>query len=716
MRPTIAAPLAPVSAVRNATDIVLGTMKIADGVQVETLSRFGDDIWDLGPAIFHVTARRVARKITFAGIACPVERLTAKEYIFAWLNERLPDPAGRLQPLQARVALWALCQFMTFVRNRHGRFDSALVDQVVLDDWLAFQNSRSVLPTRVAACLRPAFQLHRLARFLTHGGLFFLPWNGRPAYKVAGCGGRPSENRTPRIPEAVIGAILRWSMHYVDDFAPDILAARAELDGLEAAATARTRTARVSSLTERVSLWIAGRRDAERGIPVWGVPEQMGGICGVKTRVRNSNGPVLNMQLIASQIRVHPTSLVHNKVVYRMLHEALNDLGPEAGGMDTPISILPETGLPWRPRFDAHTLAHEERQLQTAAYILCAYLTGMRDGEVQAMRPGCLLRSRSADGMIERLAIRSLVYKGRRPEGEQADWVTIAPAARAILMAEHLTARHRSGDASAGSDGIWTVLHRATAKDRGLPHVVRRINEYRDHLDRHFGTPDSPAIPIVEGRAWAFNTRQFRRTVAWHIANRPFGVIAGKIQYKHASVAMFDGYAGSSASGFRQEVEAERHLGQLDDIIVHYEARLRGEPLGGPAAARIAVEFGRVAQEVRPLPGMLADSKRVKAMLGHLARTLHVGTLNDCFFERSTALCLTASKNPSDLPRLSACAPDRCPNSCISRTHLPAWEGAIDRAEAILSDKRLSKLQREVIRQDRDRMRKLIAPLLQDPA
>lgn len=279
MRPTIAAPLAPVSAVRNATDIVLGTMKIADGVQVETLSRFGDDIWDLGPALFQVTARRVARKITFAGIACPVERLTAKEYIFAWLNERLADPAGRLQPLQARVALWALCQFMTFVLNHHGRFDSALVDQVVLDDWLAFQNSRSVLPTRVAACLRPAFQLHRLARFLTHGGLFFLLWNGRPAYKVAGCGGRPSENRTPRIPEAVIGAILRWSMHYVDDFAPDILAARAELDGLEAAATARTRTARVNIGT-RSGLHLGGHGEnsfggrMRRGSPPLGGSDQ----------------------------------------------------------------------------------------------------------------------------------------------------------------------------------------------------------------------------------------------------------------------------------------------------------------------------------------------------------------------------------------------------------------------------------------------------------
>ena len=709
MRQTPAALLAPVSAIRDGNDIVLGTMRIAEGVNIETLSRFGDDIWDLGPAIFHLTARRVARKITFAGIVSPVERLTAKEYIFAWLNERLPDPAGRLQPLQARAALGALRQFMGFVRGRHGQFDPALVDQAVLDDWLAFQNSRPVLPTQVAACLRPAFQLHRLARFLSHGGLSFLPWNGRPAFKIAGCRGHPAENLTPRIPEPVIGALLRWSLQYVDDFAPNILAARAEIDGLEAAASGGN--ARATSLPERVLRWIAGRWEAGRGIPVWSAPGRMGGICGARARAGNPDGLVLNMQLIALQAQAHPCSLVQNKTVYHMLHDALRDLGPEAGGMDTPISTLPETGKPWRSRFDAHTLAHEERQLQTAAYILCAYLTGMRDGEVQAMRPGCLLRSQSADGMTERLAIRSLVYKGRVPEGEQADWVTIAPTARAVLMAERLAARHRS---ERDDGGIWTVLHRANAKDRGLPHVVRRINEYRDHLDRHFGTLEAPAIPIVEGRAWVFNTRQFRRTVAWHIANRPFGVIAGKIQYKHASVAMFDGYAGSSACGFRQEVEAERHMGQLDDIVAHYEARLRGEPLGGPAAPRIATEFDRVAQAAGPLPGIVADSKRVKAMLGHLARSLHVGILNDCFFERSNALCLAASKSPSDQPRLSACAPDRCPNSCIARSHVPAWEGPIARAEAVLGDKRLSKLQREVIRQDRDRMRKLISPLLQD--
>lgn len=701
------------SAIRCADDVVLARLKRAECVSPQSLSRFGDDIWDLGPAIFSQTARRGACRVAFGGIDCPVERLTAKEYIFAWLNERLPDPAGRLPPLRAQAALSALRRFMDFARDRKGRFAPALLDQAVLDDWLAFQRSRPIRSTQVAASLRPVYQLHRLARFLTHGGPACPPWNGKTAAMVAGCKAISSENLTPRIPEAVIGAILKWSLHYVDDFAPDILAARAELDRLEAAAKGIRRQPRVPSLTERVALWIENRRNAGRGMPVWSVPDQMGGICGANPRLRNPGGPVLNMQLIALHIPAHPISLVQNKVVHEMLHMALDELGPEQGGLDTPIGALPETGRPWRERFDSHTLAHEERQLQTAAYILCSYLTGMRDGEVQAMLPGCLRRSHSADGMTERLAIRSLVTKGRDAGAEQAEWITIAPAARAIMVAEKLALRHRPEDLANGSIGIWAVLHRASAKDRGLPHIVRRINEFRNHLDLQFGADDSPAIPLIDGRPWVFNTRQFRRTVAWHIANRPFGVIAGKLQYKHASVAMFDGYAGASASGFRQEVEAERHLGQLEDIVTHYEARLRGEPLAGPAATRIAAEFGRVAKEMAPLPGLLADAKRVKAMLGHLARRLHVGILNDCFFERGTALCLSSAKDPTEIPRLSACAPDRCPNSCIGQAHLPAWQGAIANAEAILDNKRLSRLQRDVIRQDRDRMRKLIAPLVE---
>ena len=69
---------------------------------------------------------------------------------------------------------------------------------------------------------------------------------------------------------------------------------------------------------------------------------------------------------------------------------AIDTIGVGAGGMDTPIAFDPDTGRPWGPRFDVKTLVHEERMLQAACYVICAYLTGMRDCEVQAMHAGCL--------------------------------------------------------------------------------------------------------------------------------------------------------------------------------------------------------------------------------------------------------------------------------------------------------------------------------------
>ncbi|WP_236776243.1 hypothetical protein [Agrobacterium tumefaciens] len=45
------------------------------------------------------------------------------------------------------------------------------------------------------------------------------------------------------------------------------------------------------------------------------------------------------------------------------------------------------------------------------------------------------------------------------------------------------------------------------------------------------------------------------------------------IQYKHDSVATFEGYAGSSRSGFLAEIETERRLGQMDDILAYFDER-----------------------------------------------------------------------------------------------------------------------------------------------
>jgi len=328
----------------------------------------------------------------------------------------------------------------------------------------------------------------------------------------------------------------------------------------------------------------------------------------------------------------------------------------------------------------------------------------MRDCEVQAMRAGCLSLSRSADGVIERHRIRSIAYKGKASQGEPAEWVTIEPVAEAIRVLERLSVR---AAAARGSDTLWPVLVLKTGTKAHLSaEIVRQLNVYRDHLDARFGTAGDPAIPPdPTGAPWRITTRQFRRTIAWHIANRPFGTIAGMIQYKHASVAAFEGYAGSSRSGFRSEVENERHLGQLDDLLTYFDERQAGTNLSGPAATRISKTLDATAAELGPIPAMFADRARLRTMLASLARTLHVGVLADCFFDPGTAVCL---KQMSDverkMPLPTLCQPTRCPNACITARHRPAWARSANECRALLKEKRLSSLQRAALQRDLERI------------
>ncbi len=177
------------------------------------------------------------------------------------------------------------------------------------------------------------------------------------------------------------------------------------------------------------------------------------------------------------------------------------------------------------------------------------------------------------------------------------------------------------------------------------------------------------------------------------------------IQYKHASVAAFEGYAGASRSGFRAEVEAERRLGQLDDILSYFDERQAGAALFGPAAARIGGALDAAADELQPWPAMIADRGRLRTLLASTARTLHVGILADCFFDPATASCLRHATDPDRAaPVLPLCEPTRCPNACITARHHPAWSRAAADARAMLAEKRLSALQRTVLLQDLGRI------------
>lgn len=491
----------------------------------------------------------------------------------------------------------------------------------------------------------------------------------------------------------------------------DILAARAEIEALRerqnaliAADKPLSESMRRQRRHDRLTAYIEQLRGAGRGVPIWTTAHN-----GVirNDPVTGADTPPINAHLIHMHIGVDAQAEPAEHVLLRMatktlVLDAITEVGAETGGIDTGVSIDPDTDRPWRPHFDAKTLLLEERMLQSACYILYAYLTGMRDCEVQAMRVGCLNVGRSEDALIERYAINSVVYKRRDIRGQPESWITIEPVAKAIAVLECLTQHIRRRQ---GGDTLWRVL------DDGRSHkahisaeIVRQFNAFRDHLNAQFATPEAPIVPPgPDGEPWRITTRQFRRTVAWHIANRPFGTVAGMIQYKHAGIAAYEGYAGSSRSGFRNEVARERALGQLDDILVYFERRRAGEALTGPAAARVTGELQQAIDKLNPLPGHIADPARVRAMLAHVARTLYVGVLNDCFFDSATALCLNG-KTERSAPAIAHCRPDRCPNSCIASRHRPVWVQAVEDAKMLLREKRLSELQRAALRRDVERI------------
>ncbi|MFC0804684.1 MULTISPECIES: integrase [Sinorhizobium] len=694
---------------------VLATAPLHAGFDRSSLSRYSDARWDLGPAVFRENARRSDTRVDFDSIDDPDIAAAIRDYLYVRLNTDLPGYKMRAPPVSVRRLFRFALNFFNFVKDDRGVCDLRHVDQALLDRFAkSLRDGRR--PIIVTQWLGIVFDLYAFRNHLSVAKLSFEPWHGRRPAEVAGYRFSVEENRTPRIPEDIIRPLLAWSLKYVTVFAPDILAARNELRMLEehhamliAEDALAHRNERRARRKARLIAYLDERRKQGRGVPAW--PVRIGG------RFSSAGSePPLNWQLIylhagADANLRRPLDERPGDGARQIVEAAVHELGTEVGGMDTPISIDPDTGNPWRARFDARALAVEERMLQAACYIVCSYLTGMRDSEVQAMRPGCLSVTRTEDGLIDRHRVRSVAYKGKETRGDEAEWITIAPVAAAIAVLEQLIMRSVE---RRGTETLWPVLFIARARKHTLStDIVTRLNQFRDHLNERFGTAGEPVVPAgPNGRPWQLTTRQFRRTIAWHIANRPFGTIAGMIQYKHVSVAAFEGYAGSSRSGFRAEVETERRLGQMDDILTYFDERQLGAGLFGPAAGRIGRSLDAAAAELQPLPGIIADRGRLRVLLADTARTLHVGVLADCFFDPATAVCLRhAASGDQIAPMISLCEPSRCPNACITTRHRPAWADAAENARAILKEKRLSELQRLAVGKDLQRIEKILSDI-----
>ncbi|UOT03724.2 hypothetical protein MPY17_33215 [Rhodococcus opacus] len=296
----------------------------------------------------------------------------------------------------------------------------------------------------------------------------------------------------------------------------------------------------------------------------------------------------------------------------------------------------------------------------------------LRESEVKHLRRGCVAVHRTPDGTPYRWTVIGTAFKGASdPNGVEATWTVGAPVARAIEVLERLVRPDAdllftfltgsTGDTSrkTGPNQVFIT----TATNMQLNDLCTWINSYcaahgrSDHIQR------------VDGAPWVLTTRQFRRTLAWFIARRPGGSVAGAIAYRHLSIHVFEGYAGTGASGFRAEVEAEQAILRGENLMAMIDQHEHTQ-LAGPAAKEAAARLAEFAQGVQFTGAVLTDPHRIKRLLSKSGGSIYPGKYSTCVFDARKALCLNGPAAGDAAPRLDHCQPLSCTNVALTRENV----------------------------------------------
>jgi len=384
---------------------VLNGRELRAGTALEHTSRFADDRWVLTPAII----QRHERSLVLDFTVLPAEhRAVARELFYGLLSGPLPPGLPRVSITTVRKIFTAARYFLRWVAGREAGDPScpaalARLRPADLDDF-----HRHLMATTRARGLRAHYRasvrLFWHYRATLSDPLGFDPacldaW-GEPNHAARG------ENRTARIPEPVMGLLLAWALRFADDFAPDILAAAAE-----ALALHNTR------------LNVSGRRLRP------GILEELLAACEREHRPLPGFRGQINATFLARKLGCYPSTLRRSP----LLAAVAAQLGIDTGTyLDTRPGFCLD-GSPWLDRIAYSNSGYDSlgtlaRMLQTACYILIAYLTGMRDSEIKHLARGCAHCERDSNGTAYRWKITGLAFKGENdPHGVPATWVAGHP-------------------------------------------------------------------------------------------------------------------------------------------------------------------------------------------------------------------------------------------------------------------------------------------------
>lgn len=564
-------------------------------------ARYWEQIWPLAPLIDSPSTSLL--KIHWRH--CPAS-LSSQVKLVTWtmINGRLRPTYLKSRGVAARARtctedMRATCyEWMRLARWLHERRITSL-SGCTEDVWRAYIPERWQGGVTRERAEKVCSQLTDLWAFdqliIQPTGISQPPWvtEGLDDFLPAADGSTRSENSTEPLDPQVLGPLLVWAIRFVDDFADDILAAWAEVRRLNARVDATPATAEGLAA---VKDFLLSRASSGAVLPsIWH-----------KGRLR------LALTYVAAL-----TGATSDQVGRVSQGHGLSDVTAQRPG-PCPLQV-PVTGQiggkPWREHMDFTEAAELMRHLGTAAIIICLYLTGMRPQEVQGLRSGCcpdpvpsadgtpgrhLIRSRpgadSDEETPEPHVIRSRHYKNVTDEDgnhisagavREVPWTAITPVVHAIRVLERmvpdgdllLSASHhdipRQGD------------HHGALKNTALSSRVERFVAW---VNREAKAQNLPDQVIAEDPHGAIGLSRFRRTLAWHIARRPGGLIALAIQYGHMRTTLdartSSGYGSRSRRGIHSVLDVETALAAADTAARLRDRVASGEKVSGPAARR----------------------------------------------------------------------------------------------------------------------------------
>jgi len=621
------------------------------------LSSYHEEVWNLNPLVLQ--QHQPGLSLVFRTVP-PQFRGVARELASALLTQE-PPPGESVLSVSTIASLFRNVRdfFQWMDVNHHSRVaDLTAEDLIGYLDILWGPDAAKGKREKATRALKLlyVYRDHLRNDYLSVDPRLISGWN-RPLER------RSLENVTPRIPEAVTTLLVSSADLWVRTLADDILSARSEYERL------RDQSPR---FTRKRGAGAQGLRDLESIVAKY---VQTGRKLPGHTYLGEASEVAVNMSHLAREAGC--TMDVVQRLGKNMLADAIAAVGIDS---DTYLWTEPTARVGprvWRGPIRFWDTPELVELLSAACYILIAFYSGMRDSEIKHLRRGCYRSQSDSSGLIVRRTLDGVAFKGERTAtGVSAQWVVGEPVEKAIEILERIQPESEQHLFA----GFTHQINRRNTVARPLQTTSRTnqcVNRFLAWSIQNVGRWMPGCEVNSEASSWRLTTKQFRRTLAWFIARRPGGSIAGAIQFRHQSVQMFEGYAGTSASGFRLEVEAELAIERGEFLLAAVE-RNEHKDLTGPSAdeARLRMQaFGATAR----FQGIVAESPgQLKKLIAVHDPQIYPGRFVTCVFNPERALCTRSSKGPEQ----GSCEPLDCKNVALSAANKSEWLAQLAQLDA----------------------------------